>query len=355
MMFGQAAMVNAQQVANCGDSRPTSLETPWAGQGDLWCVEHVSAAPSLGAVGYTQLAVVGDALYAIVPERGELVRFTDSDNDALPDAPETVLDGLIYPTALAADGDSLYLASRTPADLTRARITRYIPADEASTVLLDDLPSGWTGYPLGGLAVQADGLYISVGGDAACSDGRGTIYRYGLADATLETIATGVYMPSRVVAYAGDLWFADAHTDTLWALRPNTDYGACAGTPPAGIAHYRFRAGSAPLDLSAYQDGALEPLSGALLVALRGTSGQIIVEGYEVVALHSNGALWEETGVLPVVPPQLNLTEQKMHLQRSGFYPRHVYGVTVNARGWVYISAGDGQIIALRPIAAFAL
>ena len=40
---------------------------------------------------------------------------------------------------------------------------------------------------------------------------------------------------------------------------------------------------------------------------------------------------------------------QQSNYRTSGFWPRRPLDVAVDVRGWVYISAGDGLIIALRP------
>ncbi|MEO0562733.1 MAG: hypothetical protein AAF125_11510 [Chloroflexota bacterium] len=331
----------AQELPPCGIDRSTSLTVPWAGAGDLWCVERVVDLPERGPVGLTALAPVGDVLYAVDPIVGELVLVDDTDDDGLPDTTQVIADALAYPTALTAHEDVLYIGGRST-------LYRYDMADNALTVLTDGLPGGVTGYPTGGLYVDGDWLYVGVGGDFDCTEGRGAVWRLSLDGADRERFADGIAYPSAITRYDGQLLVADGATDAIYELTAGTDYGACSGeAPPESVA--TFEEDAAPISMAPNPYGLFPLIEGRLLVALRGSVGNVIVPGYEVVALDLSGDTPPET-VLPRNSPQLDIADQRIHIQGSGFYPHHVYGVAVNDRGWVYVSYGNGRVLAMRPL-----
>lgn len=339
----------AQQLPTlppCGDARPTSALEPWSGDGSLWCLENVQRDATLGAIGQTQIAAApnGD-LFAVLPEQGQLVQLTDTNADLLADARTVLAENLIYPTGITYHEGALYLT-------TQQHLYRYDLATQTLSLIADDLASGWTGYPSGSPFVHEGAVYVGTGADATCSEGRGNVYRYTPnTDTPRELVATGLHAPASITAYNGRLWVADTHTDMLWELVEGVDYGACSGQPvPADVLRYAFPSGSAPMALAPYNAQTFPYLEGHLLVALRGNLNEVIIEGYAVVAL---SLLPDQTWtphkqVLPFNPPINNTTTQKMHIQASGFYPHHVYGVAVDGHGWVYVSAGKGTLVALR-------
>jgi glucose/arabinose dehydrogenase len=341
-----SASLHAQDLPPCGYKRPTSLGVPWAGD-NLWCPERVLENPAAGAVGYTALATAPDgSLYAVLPLRGEMVHITDTDGDALPDSAAVLLDGLPRPTGIAYHDDALYIAGN-------AHITRYDIGTGDSTLLVDDLPFGWTGYPTGNVTVHDGRLYVGAGGDIACTPGRGAVYSFALDGTDRRTIAQGITAPADIAYFAGALWVVDTATDRLLQLVPGTDYGACSGDAPPSVPALTFAEGSAPFALTPYTADTFPHISDTLLVALRGTGGNVIVTGYEVasVTFDERGVPVHEQPVVPLLPAsRSSVSEQRMHIQASGFYPNHVYGVATDANGWVYISVGAGQVIALRPV-----
>lgn len=307
-----------------------------------WCVEKAVDDGSYGAVSFVHLAAAPDgSLYATLPMRGQVVHITDTDDDWLPDTPRVILDGLTRPLGIDYHNGALFIAGN-------ANLYRYDIAADALTVLLDDLPFGWTGYPTGGVTVHDGRIYITTGGDAACTPGRGAIYSVALDGTERVTIATGIRAPADIAFFDGALWAIDTATDTLIRITPGADYGACSGTAPPHTIVHSFPPGSAPVSLAAYTHPLHTPLTGSLIVALEGTARDVTVRGYEVVAVSVANPQPRQIPVLPILPANLDLTEQKMHLQESGFYPHHVYGVTVDANGWLYIASGGGRIYALR-------
>lgn len=334
--------IYAQDLPACGAERPTSRTVPWSGSGDRWCLETVVEHPAVGPIGYTSLAAVDAALYAVMPADGALVRIHDTDGDRLPDRAETLADGLVWPTGLTHHAGTLYITARE-------QLLAYDLADDTLTLLVDDIPAGWTGHPTGSPFVDDGWLYVGAGGDLACTQGRGAVYRYRLADVEeREQVAGGVRAPSAITRHDGRLWVADAGTDTLWPLVEGADYGACSGNTP-DLTPIRFDAGAAPIALAPYPAALFPSLSGRLLVAQRGTGGGVVVSGYRVEALDL-AAPTDREPVLPLNPAISGITDQRMHIQGSGFYPHHVYGVAVDDNGWIYVSAGNGLIVALRPL-----
>lgn len=346
LLLGGAA--RAQTLPPCGDQRPTAINTIWAGAGDLWCVERVIDDPTIGAIGFTQItAVPSGELYALLPTQRQVARISDSDGDALPDDVTIILTDIPRPTGITYANDTLYIAGNN-------FIYRYSLTADRLRLLADDLPYGLTGYPSGGLAVHDGWLYVGAGGDVACTPGRGAIYRYNLRDGSRELVASGLRSPADLAVIDDQLWVVDTATDRLLAVESGADYGACGATPPRSEVErgYHFPVGSAPLALAVYASDQFPLLTDRLLVGLRGNVGEVIIAGYQVVALAMD-ADHPPTDPEPVIPrnaPHLGIPDQRMHIQGWGFYPRHVYGVAVDERGWVYVSAGSGQIVALRPL-----
>lgn len=344
LVFLKAIVTFAQNLPPCGGQRPAYVDAPWAAQGDLWCVESVLNDNSLGAIGVTHMAAPDDgSLYATVPMLGQVIHIVDTNGDALPDSQTVILEGLTRPIGIDYHDQALYIAGN-------ANLYRYDLNPETLTVLVDDLPWGWTGYPTSGVTVHEERIYVTIGGDVACTPGRGAIYSFDLNGNDRQIVARGLHSPADVAFYNDRLWVVDTVTDRLLQVTVGVDYGACSGETPSGTIAHSFNAGSHPIALAPYQQGVHQPLESSLLVALRGEAGRIIVEGYEVVSveINANGTPAGERAVLPVLPTNLNVSEQKMHIQESGFYPHHVYGVAVDGHGWVYISAGAGQIFGLR-------
>ncbi len=340
LLTGVSAQVRPD-LPPCGSARPTSVGVPWSGDGSLWCLEAVSHDAGAGAVGYTALvAGPGDTLYAVMPDLGRLVRFDDTDDDLLPDTPTTLANGLTRPTGVTRHDGNIYIAGLNT-------IYRYEIATETLDVLVADFPGGWAGWPAGGMAVMEDWLYVGAGGDSACTAGRGAVWRFRLDGTEGETYATGIAAPMGLTVFEGRLYVTDAAIDTLWLLEPGADYGACSGVTPPALSVATFEVGATPIAIAAYDATLFPVLTGRLLVALQGSGGDVLVSGYEVIGVDPAGAPPHET-VLPRNPPHLGLSDQRMHIQGSGFYPSHVYGVAVDARGWIYISAGNGKIVALR-------
>ncbi len=325
----------------CGPQRPAVIDHLWSGDGSLWCLEAVYDDSEAGAVGYTGI-VAGpeNTLYAVMPNQGVLARFDDTNDDFLPDTPTTIVDGLRRPTGLTRYDGAVYV-------VTLDTIYHYDVETESLEVFVADFPGGWTGWPSGGMVVWDDWLYVGAGGDVDCTEGRGAVWRYRLDGTDGEVYASGLRAPMGLAVLDDALYVTDAAADTLWQLEPGADYGACSGAEPPADPVATFEAGAAPVGLASYDVDLFPVVAGRLLVALQGSAGDVLVRGYEVVGVDPLNDTPQEA-VLPRNSPHLGISDQRMHIQGSGFYPHHVYGVTVNAHGWIYISAGGGKILALR-------
>ena len=77
------------------------------------------------------------------------------------------------------------------------------------------------------------------------------------------------------------------------------------------------------------------------------------MEGYAVmgVQLDEQGNVTDSTVLMPAqsIDQGEQFSMQESNYRTSGFWPRRPLDVAVDMRGWVYISAGDGLIISLRP------
>ena len=335
-----------QEFPPCGAARPTTIDTPWSGAGDLWCLEGVLDDNSLGVIATTQIAAAPDgSLYATMPYHSALAHITDTDNDRLPDTLTVVATDLTRPTGIVIHDGLVYVSGNQ-------HIYRYSPETEMLTVLIDDLPYGYTGYPTGGMTVQDDRLYVGAGGNVECDTGRGAIYSFDLDGSDRQTVATGLHSPMDLAVFAGEIWIADTENDRIVQLIPGADYGFCSDASPPDAQAYTFPAESAPIALYPNHSDLYPHVANRLFVALRGNVGNPIIQGYEVVAVgfDADAVPTDEVPVLPTNSPHLNISDQRMQIQGTGFYPHHVYGVTVDTNGWIYVSAGNGRVVALRPL-----
>jgi glucose/arabinose dehydrogenase len=337
--------ISAQNIPPCGWERETTVDVPWAGDGSLWCVERVVQDINFGAIGFYHITTDDGSLYTTLPELNAVAHIIDTDGDLLPDTPKIILETLTRPVGIDYYDGALYIAGN-------ANLYRYDIENGALVVLADDIPWGWTGYPTAGVLVHDGRIYVTVGGDEACTAGRGAVYSYALDGTDRERVAEGIMAPADVAWMHGALWVADTDADRLLQLVPDTDYGACSGAAP-DVPEYIFAAGSAPVSLAAYTVDVFPQMQDTMLVALQGDIGNIIVEGYDVVSVSFDAAgnPTAHANVVPVVPEYPAISEQKLHIQASGFYPNPVYGVGVGANGWVYVTVGSGRVYGLRPLA----
>ncbi|MBL8146131.1 MAG: PQQ-dependent sugar dehydrogenase [Anaerolineae bacterium] len=344
--------------------RPSSLDKPWIGP-DIPCLEEVTPAGPDGELAYTALAVGPDGtLYAARPLAGEIWAISDSDSDGLPDTPQRLVGGLTLPNALDWYEGSLYVAGGP-------HVYR-IDAGGFATVLVDDLPSG-SGYWTGGVvlgAFDASEARIYVGTGAACDTcetgdtGRGAVWSFALDGSDGRIEATGLRQPADLAILDGELWVADSapasffsqpNLDEINRLTHGADFGFprclgpdtgnCAGvTPPL----FQLPTGSTPLGLAVYTSDVIPALTGSLLVALAGSTGQVELRGYTFAQADP------ETGAVNVVMPQTYdqpgfETTDELNYRTVGFYPARPYGIVVSPLGWVYISLSNGRILVIRP------
>lgn len=331
----------------CGDQRPTTLSQPWAGADKLYCLERVIQAGAVGAVGYFQATLADDgSLYAVVPYRGEVHHLLDTDADGLPDTARTVLDNLPFPTAITHHNGQLWLGAGES-------LYRYDIADATLTPLIEPSPHRLTGGIISGLVVGADErLYAVMNADRECSSTTSTLTSFDLDGTNRQSVIGGLDYGADLALVGNDLWVAQPEHDQILQVEivpPHAE--PCPPLLQAeNTATYHFPAGSAPTALAFYPHDTFPNLHQRLLVGLRGNTGEVVIQGYSVVALdlaHADGQPLE--AVLPRNSPHLGISDQKMTIQGSGIYPHHVYDVVVSAQGWVYVVVGGGNIYALRP------
>jgi glucose/arabinose dehydrogenase len=355
----------AQQIPDCGE-RPTTLANPRV-DFERYCLELVIDAPETGRLGFSALATTPDGgLFATRPFTGELIALTDGDGDGLPETQQVVADGMTLPNGLTTYENALYISGG-------AHIYRW--QDGKLTTLVDDLPAG-AGMWTGGIAVGPDErLYVGTGApcDLCESDDaeRGAILSFALDGSDRQLVATGLRQPADLVFVGDTLWVTDTaltsaegdNLDELNVVTPGADYGwpHCAGAGVALLAGdfdcadstaptIALPTHSTPVGLAYYEGQTFPALDGRLLVVLQGSNGEAHMQGYALVAV--DPAAPDEPSTL-VVPGNTSTGEQftlqHLNYRTSGIWPRRPLDVTISAEGWVYISVGDGRIMALRP------
>ena len=358
--------VNAQTLPPCM-ARDNFRDPPWV-NGLLYCLETVIQ--SADTLAFTTLATAPDGtLYAARPLSGEVLAITDSDGDQLPDSSAVIVDGLTLPTGLTYHDGILYILASS---------NLYTWADDALTVLVDDVPlsaSQWAGQ----IAVGPDDrLYVSVAaGCDFCQPAQpeyGAILSYALDGTDLQTVATGLRQAAGLAFLDDLLWATDSartglvdmpDLDELNRIAAGADYGwpACVGVnnqpdpemgPTSDCSNatgpaLTFPTGSTPLGIAAYTSTTLPDLTGTLLVTLNGSRNRPDLRGYLLAAVRvDNGQPIGYEILIPYETRRETFTLAEMNYRGSGFWPQRPIGVAVSPEGWVYISTGT-EILALRP------
>lgn len=364
------AQVRAQAGLPLCENRPTFVDPPWV-NGAVWCLERVFTSPDPAELDFTALAAAPDAtLYATRPLSGQVLAFTDTDQDGLPDTPRVVADNLTLPNGLAYFDNALYVSGGS-------HIYRIV-GDEVET-LVDDLPTG-AGFWTGGLTVGPDErIYVALGASCDfCADSdpqRGAIWSYALDGSDPQLVATGLRQPTDLVFREGILYTLDTardgqpldtQLDELNRVTPGADFGwpYCIGNnqpdeldpaydctsavPPV----FTFATHSMPLGMAVYESDLFPDIHGHLLVVLGGSYNEAYLNGYTLVDVSfdeqgnpvSQHIIIPEKSSSPIQPGI-----QTIQYQGSGFWPHRPYDVTVSPEGWLYISVGGGRILALRP------
>lgn len=331
----------------CGDQRPTTLSQPWAGADKRYCLERVIQNGEVGAVGYFQATLAEDgSLYAVVPHQGEVHHLVDTDGDALPDTAHILLNELPFPTAITYHDGQLWLG-------VAHSLYRYDLDQETLQPIFEQLPHRLTGSIISGLAIGEDErLYVVMNGDEACSPHTSTLYSFALNGTDRQSLIGGLDSPSDLAFVGGELWVTRLAHDQIMRVAIVPPHAEPC--PPllelAQTATYHFPTGSAPIALAFYPHATYPSLQERLLVGLRGNVGEVVIQGYSVVALDLEQADGQPLeAVLPRNSPHLGISDQKMTIQGSGIYPHHVYDVVVSPEGWIYVVVGGGNLYVLRP------
>lgn len=349
--------------------RPTSLTEPWL-SADVPCMEQVAWPPELDAGAFTSLAMSPDhVLYAASPLTGEVMRFTDEDGDGLPESPEAWLSGLVRPMALAWWDDALYIYGGDT-------ISRH--TDDGLSVIVPDVPGDAVhagGMAIGRLAGEPEArIYIGV--NAACPscetglDTGGVILSYALGGGEPVFVANGLYRPTELTVWRGELYAVDSAPaaqnvadpsalgrDELNLIQPGRFYGfpeCAAGSSCEGSIGpiYTLPYGTRPTGLAGYDGADMPALTGNLLLTLGGIDMGMDTAGYQLAALDL------ETGLLRTLSPSPNLpgdpryealSTNELNWRGVGLYPLRPLDIIVDDRGWAFIALGSGRILAFRP------
>jgi len=367
-------LVNAQAALPVCQERPTWVDPPWVDGAD-WCLERFVNDPSAGELGYTALAAAPDGtLYAARPYVGQVLALTDGDGDGLPETPRVAADGLTLPNGLAYHDGALYITGAQHL---------YRLVDGVVETLVGDLPWG-AGFWTGGLTVGPDErIYVAIGAtcDYCAQDdaARGAIWSYALDGSDPLQVSTGLRQPGDVAFRDGELWTLDSARDGLDGhdldevnrVMPGAHFGwpYCYGanTQPDTLVEafdcaeatgpaLALPTHSTPLRLAAYDHDLFPEIHNSLLVVLHGSYNQSDLQGYALAAVLFD-ADGQPTGYRVIVPEQATppgtpyiYQLSEIQYQESGFWPHRPLDVSVSRDGWIYISAGGGQLFVLRPL-----
>ncbi len=328
-----------------------------------YCLERVTQSEMQNALDFTALASAPDGtLYAARPLSGAVYALRDTDSDGLPDSPTLLVDGLDRPNALLYHNETLYIGTRDAV---------YQWRDSTLSRLIESLPRStlWNG----GLALTQDNRLL-IGISTGCEDcdekmRHGGVLACSIEGGICEPFAYGLRQPLGLAwdATRGALWVTDSldgqadevnlvyggehlgypfcgdeqssSTTSLKGYWGCNDYTNAVGYLPSG---------STPAALTLYYGEAFPHLNGQVLVLLSGSYNQARTAGYALTALAPN------TGTIAYLAPFIeagrglhNLNEMQQN-RGEGFYPHRLYGLTINAQGWIYFSGG-GTIYAIRP------
>lgn len=313
---------DATRAAGADEGRPAHLTQSTYG-GRLWAPAGFTVREFARLSGVRALALAPDgAVFASVPRRGEVVRFTDANGDGTADGEQVVVRDLDRPHGMAFRDGALYVATtgavmRVALDPTTARAS-----GRPAVVARYSAGGGhWTRTVLFG---PDGGMYVSIG--SSCNlceertpdraavmrfdpDGRnGRVYSSGLRNA----VGMAVHPET------GDIWVTQHERDNLRPdhqnlpfeeiniLRDGAHFGwpychgdripnpefddaaRCASTiPPA----FTMQAHSAPLGITFLQQATAFPAAyrGDALVAYHGSWNRDIPTGAKVVRLRVEG------------------------------------------------------------------
>lgn len=351
----------AQMLPPC-PQRDSLVELPRSNI-NLICLEEVIQETEGLPFAFTGLAAADDGtLYAARPLTGEIIALRDGDGDGLPEQPEIVLDGLQRPSALTYAESALYIVDETRVLRLQAGILETI---------VDDLPYESALWP-GGILLHADRLIVGVG--AACfhanetcpaDDRGGQLISYDLNGGDRQVLARGFRQPQAIGVYDGELWVGDVAPPGTEALFADALYRVEPGTNAEDhLPTIRLVTQSTPMSLLTYNGAAFPELQGQLLLLLGGARRTATIRGPEIIALSPlPDGNWQALTLVPhdavtapgdplVFDPEAgysNPPAARLNQRDAGFWPHHLYAMTVSREGWLYVSVSDGRIMALRP------
>ncbi|MEO1166097.1 MAG: hypothetical protein AAFV98_20100 [Chloroflexota bacterium] len=377
----------------CGE-RPT-LSDAFQVEPTLFCLEQAIIQEEGVAGDYTSLVFDDDyRLYATNPLDGEVVVFTDTDDDDLIDTETILLSDLAFPHGLAYANGFLYI-------LGDGTLYEYMLETDTLSVLVDDLPQNRT-FATRAILVHDEFLYIGI--PAPCdlcvydtqeeSHLRGTILRMRLDGTERTVIADGLRYPTALTIYNNQLLITDVaadyhrletHVDEINTINlpadtdtiPNFGFPHCFGlntvenqidmdfdctsaTPPT----YSLATNSTPFAMSVYQGDGFEWLQNSLLLAFQGSDDSSLVVGHALYAIRPDSATTltyhaiapsntqsggimnipnlQHTGIVPFHTERVNRTG-------NGIFPQNVYSVAVDQHGWIYFSTSFDGLFVIRP------
>jgi glucose/arabinose dehydrogenase len=350
--------------------RSAHLLQPWV-DSRIFCIERVIHDASGGELGFTALAVAPNGvLYATRPYAGKIFEITDTDGDRLPDTARVLVDDLTLPNGLVYYDGALYISGD-------ANIYRF--QDGELEILVGDLPSG-EGFWTGGLTIGPDErIYVATGASCDfCVSGdeeRGAIFSFALDGSDRQLVATGLRYPADLAFHLGALWTVDNVPKDIqldvgvlnrvlsrgyfgWPYYVGQENRLDLDTTSVDcsevqIPAFSFPSQSLPLGIASYSSDTFPTLRDTLLVVLAGVREDVNVTGYRLVAVRFDDQA-NPISTYDVVPNAdkfrggTNL--RQVNYSGFGFWPHRPIDVAVSPEGWIYMSVGDGQIFALRPV-----
>lgn len=386
LQVGPAA---AQTSPPCPERPTTISDTIWVNI-FYWCHEQVIFQPGSHPLSYTALGIGDDGtLYSTRPMQGEVWALHDTTGDGLQDHPTRLLAGLHYPNALAFADGALYIAGDG---------VLYRWQDETLTTLVDDLPAGY-GFLPAGLVVHGGHLYLGIPAPCdACipDDARaGTVMRFDLDGANGRIVARGLRYPAGLAVRGEALWVTDTARDGLdkasyfdelnalpladsgraeaeaphfgWPFCIGADnqpdlagaFDCAAATAPVMV----LRTYSTPIALATHDGTTFRHLRDNLILGLSGGADYSLTHGHQLLSIEPDGPdgqiltdsmvpMFERVRLgqrVPYEPPGYwGDWGPRLNMNGVGLWPRHLYGIAINAVGWIYYSLGD-SIHLLRP------
>jgi glucose/arabinose dehydrogenase len=335
-----------------------------------FCVELIYEETDNGNLPFTALAIGDDGtLYLAKPLMGEVVAMRDTDEDGIPDTPETILSNLDTPNTLTFHEGALYIGGGSAV---------YRWQEDTLTTLVDTLPNQ-TGIWGGGIVVYENRIVLGLGMDCAyCTpdtNTRGILTSFALDGSDPQVLATGFRQPTALSVVNGALFAGDTLTtqadgasyDEVNEVVAGGYYGEgeCDSDCPIEHPVYKLPPTAAPIAIVPYEGEAFPDLANHVILLLGGALSATNPVGYQVLAVENFG---QADAIFKVIVPgdettlQIvgdatynvetgyhNLRTDTFNWNGEGFYPQRPVGLAIDRNGWMYVSVSGGRLYLIRP------